>query len=217
MLRGVPREAEPWAFSLESSADDGRPAQLESGVNPFRILNYEFGLLDPNIHGIRRYCFSSSDARRDLRRYADALSARDRHRYVEYAVEGLTRTLLAQNVELSAIDAEHEFDWWKDHVIRASEPEVLLGLRDDRARTVAHALLVSTSMLPEVVSAAHTDGALRDRLRIYVKNLEFDVIEARYRDDVRREVSRVLKTGGLQLDESEARSIAESEIHGALS
>ncbi len=217
MLRDAPRPPEPWAFSPESSADDDRPAQLESGVNPFRVINYEFGLLDPNIHGIRRYCYSTSDARRDLRRYADTLSARDRHRYVEYAVEGFTRTLLAQNVELSAIDAEPEFDWWKDHVIRASEPEILLGLRDERARTVAHALLVSTSLLPEVVEAAHTDGALRDRLRIYVKNLEFDVIEARYRDDVRRGVSRVIKAGGLKLDESEARAIAESEIHGALS
>jgi hypothetical protein len=215
LMSGAPRPPEPWAFTEESGVDR-RPSQLDSGVNPFRVMNYEFGLLDPHIHGIRRYCFSTSDARRDLGAYRDALSARDRGRYVEYAVEGLTRTLLTQSVELSAIDSDGQFDWWKDHVIRASEPEVLLGLRDERARTVAHALLVSTSQLPDVVEAAHTDGSLRDRLRIYVKNLEFEVIDARYRDDVRRGVCRVLKTGGVMLDESEARAIAEIEIQQAL-
>lgn len=215
LLNDPHRPGRPWAFSSESS-HVGRPAQLESGVNPFRVMNYEYGLLDPNIHGIRRYCFSATDARRDLRAYADSLSGRDRHRYVEYAVDVLTRTLLQPNVELSAVDSERDFDWWKDHIIRSSEQEVLLGLRDERARKAAHALLVSTGQLPEVIEAAHTDGALRDRLRIYVKNLEFDVIDARYRDDVQRGVSRVLKTGGLTLDETEARAIAEAEIHAGL-
>ena len=144
------------------------------------------------------------------------MSGRERHRYVEYAVEGLTRTLMQQNVELAAIDSADDFDWWKDHIIRSSPQEVLLGLRDERARTVAHALLVSTSLLPEVVEAAHTDGALRDRLRIYVKNLEFDVIDARYRDDVRRGVTRVIKGGGLALSDTEARTAAENEIHSML-
>jgi DNA-binding XRE family transcriptional regulator len=215
MMTGTERPKSAWAFS-EAAAVDTRPAQLASGVNPFRVINYEYGLLDPHISGIRRYCFSTTDARRDLRDYADALSGRQRHRYVEFAVAGLTRTLLQQNLELAAIDSDPEFDWWKDHIIRSSQQEVLLGLRDERARTVAHALLVSTSLLPEVVEAAHTDGALRDRLRIYVKNLEFDVIDARYRDDVRRGITRVIKTGGLALSESEARTAAEDEIHSML-
>lgn len=215
MMRDVARPPEPWAFTPESGAD-AWPVQLESGANPFRVLNYEYGLLDPEIHGIRRYCFSAPHARRDLRAYAASLSGRDRHRYVDYSVEVLTRTLLQQSIELSAIDSEPDFDWWKDHIIRSSQPEVLLGLRDDRARKVAHALLVSTSLLPRVVEAAQTDGSLRDRLRIYIKNLEFDVIDARYRDDARRGVSRVLKTGGVALDEAEARTLAEREIHSML-
>jgi DNA-binding XRE family transcriptional regulator len=215
MMTGATRPTQLWAFSAES-ASHGRPSELDSGVNPFRVMNYEYGLLDPEIHGIRRYCYSTADARRDFRAYADSLSSSDQHRYVAFAVEGLVRTLLQQNVELSAIDTEQDFDWWKDHVIRSSPQEVLLGLRDERARGVAHALLVSTSLLPEVVEAAHTDGALRDRLRIYVKNLEFDVIDARYRDDVRRGICRVIKAGGLTMSEQEARAMAEAEIHAML-
>ncbi|ONH31663.1 hypothetical protein [Pseudofrankia asymbiotica] len=215
LMAGTARPPQAWAFSPEAALD-AWPAQLESGANPFRIVNYEYGLLDPEIHGIRRYCFSATDARRGLRAYAGSLSGNDRRRYVKYSVEGLTRTLLLQNIELSAIDSERDFDWWKDHIIRSSQQEILLGLRDERARKVAHALLVSTSLLPEVVEAAHTDGALRDRLRIYVKNLEFDVIEARYRDDARRGVSRVIKTGGVALDATEARALAEREIHDML-
>ncbi|GAA1948165.1 hypothetical protein GCM10009798_04160 [Nocardioides panacihumi] len=215
MMAGVPRPDAPWAFSSDSTRD-ALPTQLESGLNPFRVMNYEYGLLDPDIHGIRRYCFSAADARRDLRLYADTLSGRDRHRYVEYAVESLTRTLLEPSVELGAVDSVQDFDWWKDHIIRASQQEVLLGLRDERARRVAHALLVSTSMLPSVVEAANTDSSLRDRLRIYVKNLEFDVIDARYRDDVRRGVSRIIKQGGLAMSPSDARTAAENEIHAML-
>lgn len=215
LMADAHRPDNPWAFSPESGSAP-RPAELESGLNPFRVMNYEYGLLDPEIHGIRRYCFSATDARRDLRAYAESLSGRERHRYVEYAVEGLARTLLQPSVELSAVDSEGDFDWWKDHIIRSSEQEILLGLRDERARTVAHALLVSTSLLPEVVEAAHTDSTLRDRLRIYVKNLEFDVIDARYRDDARRGLTRSLKVGGVSIAPNEARALAEGEIHAML-
>lgn len=215
LMTGTARPTAPWGFS-SASAQLARPAEVESGLNPFRVMNYEYGLLDPNLHGIRRYCFSTTDARRDLQAYVATLTPGERDNYVRYAVDGLTRTLLQQNVELVAIDAEQEFDWWKDHIIRSSEQEILLGLRDERARKVAHALLVSTSLLPEVVSAAHTDGALRDRLRIYVKNLEFDVIEARYRDDLRRGVTRVLKHGGITVSEAVAAETAAAEIQAML-
>ncbi|MFJ9390857.1 hypothetical protein ACIRON_18670 [Nocardioides sp. NPDC101246] len=215
LMTGTARPTDPWAFS-SSAAHLARPAELESGLNPFRVMNYEYGLLDPNIHGIRRYCFSATDARRDLQAYVADLAPEERNSYIRYAVDGLTRTLLQQNVELVAIDSEQEFDWWKDHIIRSSEQEILLGMRDERARKVAHSLLVSTSLLPEVVSAAHTDGALRDRLRIYVKNLEFDVIEARYRDDLRRGVARVIKSGGIAVSEAEAAKTATTEIQAML-
>lgn len=207
--RPVPR----WSFS---SAAHERPAELESGLNPFRVMNYQYGLLDPNIHGIRRYCFSTTDARQDLRAHVDSLTASERKRYIGYAVDGLARTLRRPNIELVAIDSEKDFDWWKDHIIRSSEPEILLGLRDERARKVAHALLVSTSLLPEVVSAAQTDGGLRDRLRIYVKNLEYDVIDARYRDDLRRGVARLIKRGGVTLSDTEAGDVAAAEIDAML-
>jgi hypothetical protein len=215
MLSGVKRPAERWSFSRHG-AEVGLPTDLDSGLNPFRVMNYEYGLLDPSISGIRRYCFSAADARQDLRSYVAALDARNRKRYLDYARAGLTRTLLQSNVELSAIDSEAHFDWWKDHIIRSSPQEVLLGLRDKRARQVAHALLVRTSLLPEVVEAAHADGALRDRLRIYVKNLEFDVIDARYRDDLRRGVSRLIKTGGVPMSEADAQEAADREIDEAL-
>lgn len=215
MMADAGRRTTPWGFS-PASAQVGRPAELESGLNPFRVMNYEFGLLDPHVHGIRRYCFSTTDARRDLRAYVESLHGSERERYVGYAVDGLARTLQQQNIELAAIDSEQDFDWWKDHIIRSSEQEILLGLRDERARKVAHALLVSTSLLPEVVSAAHTDGALRDRLRIYVKNLEFDVIDARYRDDLRRGASRVIKGGGVAFDEAKATEAATAEIQAML-
>lgn len=215
LMTGTARPTAPWGFS-SAAAQLARPAEVESGLNPFRVMNYEYGLLDPNLHGIRRYCFSTTDARRDLQAYVATLTPGERDSYVRYAVDGLTRTLLQQNVELVAIDAEQEFDWWKDHIIRSSEQEILLGLRDERARKVAHSLLVSTSLLPEVVSAAHTDGALRDRLRIYVKNLEFDVIEARYRDDLRRGVARVLKHGGITVSEAVAAETAAAEIQAML-
>lgn len=216
MLGRAEPPSEVWAFSARG-AGQGRPGDLDSGLNPFRILNYEYGLLDPGISGIRRYCFSTADAGRDLLFFAGTLSAHDRERYLGLAVDTLARTLRQRNVELTAIQEEHDFDWWKDHIIRSSPSEVLLGLRDERARKVAHALLVTTSYLPEVVEAAHTDGALRDRLRIYVKNLEFDVIDARYRDDLRRGVSRLIKGGGVLLDDSEARALAEAEIEALLS
>ena len=215
LLSGAARPGEVWAFSADSAVD-AWPSQIKSGVNPFRIINYEYGLLDPSIHGIRRYCFSRVDAGRDLRAFAASLPPSQRDAYVQLAVAGLARTLGQQSVELASIDSEQDFDWWKDHVIRSSPAEVLLGLRDERARKIAHALLVSTSLLPEVVEAAQTDGPLRERLRIYVKNLEFDVIDARYGDDVRRGVSRIIKPGGVTLTADEAHALAEQEIHALL-
>ncbi|MBM9464096.1 hypothetical protein JL108_11605 [Aeromicrobium sp. YIM 150415] len=215
LMAGSKQGDDVWTFSPQA-ASLGRPADLDSAVNPFRVFNYEYGLLDPSIHGVRRYCFSTTDARRDLHTYTAALSAQERHRYVEHSVEVLTRTLLQPSIELSAIDSAENFDWWKDHIIRSSQQEVLLGLRDERARKVAHALLVSTKLLPDVVETADTNGALRDRLRIYVKNLEFGVIDARYLDDIRRGVTRVIKRGGLPMSESEARAVAENEIQAML-
>jgi hypothetical protein len=116
-------------------------------------------------------------------------------------------------MEVTAIDDPADFDWWKDHIIRSSPREILIGMRDERARRVAHALLVQTTVLPDVVEAAASDGSLRNRLRIYVKNLEFAIVDERYRDDVRRQVSRVVKSATETLDETDARSCAEAEVH----
>ncbi|MET7392023.1 hypothetical protein ABZS66_00790 [Dactylosporangium sp. NPDC005572] len=211
ILDGRRDDSTTWRFS-QKAATTGRPAQLPSGESPFRAFHYEHGLLDTTIHGIRRYCFPAVDAGQELRSYARSLSAAERRTYLQCAVDTLARTLSQPHIELAVIDEQEHFDWWKDHIIRASPREILIGLRDERSRRTAHALLVETSMLPEVVEAADSDGSLRDRLRIYVKNLEFDVIDARYRDDIRRGVARVVKHGGQALPRDESLALATEEI-----
>ena len=127
-------------------------------------------------------------------------------------MDTLAQTLAQPSVEVTAIDHPRDFDWWKDHIIRSSPREIMLGLREARARQVAHALLVQTTVLPDVVEAAETDGSLRERLRIYVKNLEFAIVNERYQDDVRRGVSRVIKHATESLSDTQARDRAAAEI-----
>lgn len=215
ILAGVREESAVWKWSPDRGPR-ARPAELPSTDNPFRIFHYEYGLLDPSIYGIRRYCFSAADARDELLTQLDRIPAAQRSAYLECVIATLARTLRQPYVELVSIPRREDFDWWKDHIIRSSEREILIGLRDERARRTAHGLLVQTSLLPKVVEAADSDGPLRDRLRIYVKNLEFDVVDVRYHDDVRREISRVVKAGGRRLGENEARSLAESEVRALL-
>jgi len=204
-----------WAFSPEAAGAVTSPVD-RAGANPFRVFAYEYGLLDSSVHGIRRYCFSASDAQAEMRAAKSRSTAKEQRVYLRAAIDTLARTLSLPHVELVAIEKSDAFDWWKDHIIRASEREVLLGLHDPRVRELAHALLVQTSALPAVVEAADTDGSLRDRLRIYVKNLEFDVIDARYRDDLRRGDARIVKGGGIALSPNEARDVAEAEISACL-
>ena len=215
VLKGTRVKPEPWAFSA-AAAEKGRPADLDSGVSPFRVMYFEYGLLDPEIHGIRRYCYSAVDAKRELRGFIAGLSESERSIYIDQAIATLARTLHQSSVELVAVDELAEFDWWKDHIIRSSPREVVVGLRDTTARKTAHALLVDTSFLPRVLEAADGDGQLRERLRIYVKNLEFSVIDARYKDDLRRGAMRVLKQGGISLSEAESMELARSEIQSML-
>lgn len=216
-ILGGQRDDDPlWYFTPEAAAAVGRPQARASGINPFRVFNYEFGLLDPAIHGIRRYTYSVADVSAELRSTMASLGPSDREVYLDVAVDTMARTIRLPHVEMAAIDRPDDFDWWKDHIIRSSEREILIGLRDERARQVAHALLVQTSMLPDVVGAADADGSLRDRLRIYVKNLEFDVVDARYQDDLRRGVTRILSAGGRALTVDESRAIAEAEIRSYL-
>ncbi|WP_439030551.1 hypothetical protein [Gordonia terrae] len=210
-LTGRPPGEFCWEFSA-AAARKGRPVGLDSAVSPFRIMNYHYGLLDSSVHGIRRYCFSAENAGRELRDHLGRLSTAERETYTHLAIETLATALSEPRLELVAVDRESDFDWWKDHLIRSSPGEVLLGLRDHRARQVAHALLVQTSTLPQVVEAAQSDSSLRDRMRIYVKNLEFDVIDARYQDDLRRGVTRVIKRGGESLDRDDAYNLAEREL-----
>lgn len=215
ILNGTRDESDVWRWAA-AGGPRKRPDQMPSMDNPFRIFNYEYGLLDSRIHGIRRYCFSAVDAREELRGYLAALPAGQRTAYLDCVTRTLARTLRQPHIELVSITKRDDFDWWKDHIIRASEREILIGLRDERARRTAHGLLVQTSMLPEVVEAADSDGSLRDRLRIYVKNLEFDVVESRYHDDVRRRISRIIKPGGQHLSHDEAHTLAETQIRALL-
>ena len=211
------RRQEPgWAFTPEAARATANPPD-GAGTNPFRVFSYEYGLLDSSVHGIRRYCYSAADARAKMRSARSRHTVKERGVHLRAAINTLARTLSLPHVELVAIEGSDTFDWWKDHIIRASEQEVLLGLHDPRVRGIAHALLVQTSALPAVVEAADADGSLRDRLRIYVKNLEFDVIDARYRDDLRRGDARIVKGGGIALSRDEALEVAEAEIKACLS
>ncbi|MCW2495259.1 hypothetical protein [Jatrophihabitans sp.] len=204
-----------WRFSPGMSPIAVRAMQNSEG-NPFRPFTFDRAILDTSIHGVRRYCFSMQDTRVAFRKHVDELSGTQRSGYIELAVETLTQTLSCPLIELVAIERLPDFDWWKDHIIRSSSREIMLGLRNARARKVAHALLVQTTLLPDVVEAADNDSSLRDRLRIYVKNLEFGIVDDRYHDDLRRGVARPVKTATESLDESEARSRAEHEIEQLL-
>jgi hypothetical protein len=75
---------------------------------------------------------------------------------------------------------------------------------------------VQTTVLPDVVEAAETDGSLRNRLRIYVKNLEFAIVNERYQDDARRGVTRVIKHATEALTPVQARDRAAAEIEKLL-
>ncbi|MFV8054694.1 hypothetical protein [Mycobacterium sp. 48b] len=216
ILNDVPQHEDVWAFTPQA-AQRGWPSELDSGLNPFRVFNYEFGFFDPSIHGIRRYCYSTEDVRAELLKYAALLPAGRREAYFKQSSENLVRALLQPTTELTAVDSPSDFDWWKDHLIRSSPREVVLGLRDERARAVAHALLVSTGSLHRVVADSEADdAALRDRMRIYVKNLEFDVIDARYQDDLKSGRARMIKAGGQSITEPEARGLAEQEMRTML-
>jgi hypothetical protein len=213
-LRGINSQPE-WSFSPELAQLALRTSQQNEG-NPFRIFNFERGLLDLHIHGIRRYCLSSEDSAGALSARLAKLAPSQRAAYVECAVSNLSHTLMMPFIEIALVNNLRDFDWWKDHIIRSSPREILLGLRNARARRVAHALLVQTTMLPDVVESAETDSSLRDRLRIYVKNLEFGIIDERYHDDLRRGLVRVVKSAAETLSEADARNRAEVEVRRLL-
>jgi hypothetical protein len=204
-----------WRFSAEASPLAAR-AMTRSEGNPFRLFMFEHGLLDNSIHGARQYGISASDCAAVLTAHLNSLPESERAAYLECVTDTFTQTLAQPFVEVTMVEHLRDFDWWKDHIIRSSPREIMLGLRDARARQVAHALLVQTTMLPDVVEAAETDGSLRDRLRIYVKNLEFALVNERYQDDVRRGVTRVIKHATESLTEAEARSRAAAEIEKLL-
>jgi hypothetical protein len=205
----------PWRFSAEAAASAERAMTLSQG-NPFRIFMFESGLLDASIHGARQYGISAQDCATALRTHLGPLDERARAQYVDSAIDTFAQALAQPFIEVMAIDRPRDFDWWKDHIIRSSPREIMIGLRDTRARQVAHALLVQTTMLPDVVEAADTDTALRDRLRIYVKNLEFAIVNERYQDDVRRGTARVIKRATESLTQSQARDRAAAEVQKLL-
>jgi hypothetical protein len=207
--------APSWRFSPSATPLAAHAVSVSHG-NPFRIFMFERGLLDNSIHGARKYGISASDCATTLTTHVAALDGSVRPAYIEYAVDTLAQSLAQPFIEVTAVERPRDFDWWKDHIIRSSPREIMLGLRDARARQVAHALLVQTTMLPDVVEAADTDGSLRDRLRIYVKNLEFEIVNERYQDDARRGVARVIKHATESLTEAEARSRATAEIEKLL-
>jgi hypothetical protein len=210
MLAGRHRAAHPWQF--KKGSDAVRPALHGSTKSPFRVFNFEYGLFDSSIHGIRRYCFSMVRAREELRTFTEQLPREDRAAYHELTIETLAHALEKPFVEMTAVESPAVFDWWKDHITRSSPRETVIGLRGEKARSTAHALLVRTSALPQILESGAEDPELRERLRVYIKNLDYDIIDERYRDDLSREITRVIKAGSEYLTPDQALIRAESEV-----
>ncbi|MGW4340688.1 hypothetical protein ACWEK5_49220 [Rhodococcus koreensis] len=205
LLAGRPRTGAKWQFTDSNSLG-------YSDKSPFRLFNFAHGLFDPSIHGIRRYCFTSGRAGEELRQFLDIIDPCHREPYLDLLTQTMAHAFEHPFAEMAIVQTSASFDWWKSHIIRASPRETLIGLRGQRARAVAHGLLVRSSALPQIVDSGNANTELRERLRLYVKNLEFPFIEERYRDDVARGVTRVAKSATETLTSTEARKRAEVEI-----
>ncbi|WP_067674479.1 hypothetical protein [Nocardia miyunensis] len=210
LLAGHRHAVPPWQF--EKGSEAVRTALHRSTKSPFRIFNFEYGLFDDSIHGVRRYCFSMARAQQELRSFAEQLPRTERTAYFELAVETLARVLEKPYVEVAAVEPPNRFDWWKDHLIRCSPRETLIGLRGERARKIAHGLLVRATFLPQVLDSGDGDLELRERLRVYVKNLNFDLTDERYRDDLARGTTRLIKSALEDLSRDAALARAETEV-----
>lgn len=204
----------PWQF--EKGSEAVRTALHGSAKSPFRIFNFEYGIFDDSIHGIRRYCYSTGHARDELHSFVKHLPRWERASYLELAVETFAHVLEKSYVEVATVEPPHAFDWWKDHLIRCSPRETLIGLRGERARRIAHGLLVRLTILPQVLESDSVDPQLRERLRVYVKNLNYDLTDERYRDDLARGVTRLVKSGAEELSREAALTRAEEEIRAML-
>ncbi|TNC29218.1 hypothetical protein [Amycolatopsis alkalitolerans] len=210
LLAGHRHAVPPWQF--EKGSEAVRSALHRSAKSPFRIFNFEYGLFDDSIHGIRRYCFSMDRARYELSNFVEQLARKERTSYLELAVETLARVLERPYVEVATVEPPNVFDWWKDHLIRCSPRETLIGLRGERARKVAHGLLVRATFLPQVLDSGDQDPELRERLRVYVKNLNYDITDERYRDDLTRGTTRLIKSATEDLSRDAALARAEAEV-----
>ncbi len=212
MLSGERRVEAPWDFGAE------RRLTL-SGItakSPFRIFNFAYGLFDPSIHGVRRYCYSNPMAMAGFQRFSTGLPPSQRERYRDLATATLTRILELPFVEMGAVVESSGFDWWKSHIIRSSPRETLIGLRGERARSIAHGLLVRSSALPHVLGNGDEDTEVRERLRLYAKNLDFELIDERYLDDRDRGVTSIVKSAAETLTSAQARERARDVVDGLL-
>jgi hypothetical protein len=214
LLAGHRHAVPPWQF--EKGSEAVRTALRRSARSPFRIFNFEYGLFDDSIHGIRRYCFSTQHARQELHSFVAQLPRSARASYLELAIETFAHVLEKPYAEVATVEPPHGFDWWKDHLIRCSPRETIIGLRGERARKVAHGLLVRASFLPQVLDSGEGNPELRERLRVYVKNLSYDITDERYRDDLERGVTRLIKSGAENLSRDAALARAEAEINAMI-
>ena len=214
LLAGHRHAVPPWQF--EKGSEAVRTALRRSAKSPFRIFNFEYGLFDDSIHGIRRYCFSTQHARQELHSFVAQLPRSARASYLELAIETFAHVLEKPYAEVAAVEPPYGFDWWKDHLIRCSPRETIIGLRGERARKVAHGLLVRATFLPQVLDSGEGDPELRERLRVYVKNLSYDITDERYRDDLERGVTRLIKSGAENLSRDAALARAEAEINAMI-
>jgi hypothetical protein len=214
LLSGHRHAIPPWQFARGSKAI--RSALTRSAKSPFRIFNFEYGLFDDSVRGIRRYCYSTQRAREELHEFMNELPRGERGAYLELAVETFAHVLEKPYVEVATVEPPNAFDWWKNHLTRSSPREALVGLRGAKARSIAHAILVRSTMLPQVLELGAEDRELRERLRVYVKNLDYVITDERYKDDLARGVTRLIKPGGEALSRDASLARAESVVNDLL-
>ena len=93
------------ALAVREGLGGFRTAAMYGSANsPFRIFNFEYGMLDDSIHGIRRYCFSMRHARDELRTFVSGRPRRERRAYLDLAVETFAHVLKKPYMEVATVE-----------------------------------------------------------------------------------------------------------------
>lgn len=215
--------------NLFPSAEPDRIAALPK--NPHRRANFEQGILNDAIPGIRYYQFAWPTTAKALKEWHEAIKdPQEQGRYRESAVDLAAQALSKPYIELTASEAP--FDWVKQRLTRSSFTEQMISFRDPGTRDrIAHGVYLSRRGLasaPEVdalmTQMVKTSGAplspivwLATALRGTAAEVVRDVLEAGalehrqaladYHEAARTGAVRMLKPAGERGDRAEAERI----------